>query len=338
MSIYSRQGVYWVDIRHEGRRIRQTTGTADAKEAQRVHDELKASLWRNKYLGEKVPHTFAQAVDKWVTEHSEKRSLVTDSFRLQWLLKHVGDTRLDRIDESTVEALIDLKKKERWQGRAISNATVNRTLSALSVILKSAVEWAWLDRAPTIRTLKEVKTTPRYFNRAQVVAMVAELPMTHACIFAFALATGQRAHNILSLKWAQVDIENCCFWIRGEEFKNASAHNVPLNAEALAVLKLCAGADDEFVFVARGGKPLKQISGEAWYQAMDRAGIPRGGRKNYTFHHTRHTWASFHTMNGTPKEALLALGGWKTSSMVEVYAHLAPGFAAQYAGNTGINR
>lgn len=75
------------------------------------------------------------------------------------------------------------------------------------------------------------------------------------------------------------------------------------------MLKLCHGDHEEFVFVARGRKPLKRMSGEAWYQALDKAGIPYGTRKGFTFHHCRHTWASFHTMNGTPKEALLALGG-----------------------------
>jgi integrase len=338
MSLFSRGDTWWVDIRHKNQRIRKTTGTSDRAEAQRVHDELKAALWRNKYLGEKIPHSFAQAVDKWCAEHTEKRSIETDAHRLLWLVERIGDLQLDQIDEEVVEELIELKKAEKFQGRAISNSTVNRTLSALSVIFKAAVAWRWLERVPPIRRLTEADSTPRFFSREQVVAMVSNLPLPHACIFSFALATGQRASNVLNLRWQEVDLENCCFWILGENFKNGQAMNVPLNAEALAVLKLCEGWHDEYVFVARGHKPLKRISGDAWYRAMDKSGIPRGGRKNFTFHHTRHTWASFHMMNGTPKEVLLALGGWKTANMVERYAHLAPGFAAQYAGNTKINR
>lgn len=38
------------------------------------------------------------------------------------------------------------------------------------------------------------------------------------------------------------------------------------------------------------------------------------------------------------EEVLLALGGWKTANMVERYAHIAPGFAAEYAGNVKISR
>lgn len=338
MSIYLRGDVYWIYLSHQGRRIRKTTGTSDKEAAQRLHDELKASLWKKQNLGEQFPYTFAQAVEKWVDENSGKRSIETDAFRLSWLVERIGDTKLRDINEDVIEGLITAKKREKVRGVAVSNATVNRTLSALSVILKAAVAWRWLDRLPTIRRLKETLPTPRFFTRDQVVALVSHLPLTHACIFAFALATGQRMSNILQLRWSQVDIENACFWIAGEDFKNGQAHNVPLNADALAVLKLCDGNHDEFVFVARGHKPLKRMSGEAWYRALAEAGIEHGKRKGYTFHHCRHTWASFHTMNGTPKEALLELGGWKTSNMVERYAHLAPGYAAQYANNTTLTR
>lgn len=338
MSLTLRGGIYWIDLRHQGKRFRKTTGTSDKEAALRLHDELKASLWRKENLGEQLPYTFAQAVDKWVSENDHKRSIDTDATRLAWLVDKVGNVKLRDLDEDTVEHLITTKKKETWRGQPVSNATVNRVLSALSVVLKAARAWKWVDKVPTIRTLDEGKQTPRFFTREQAVALVSHLPMLHACIFSFALMTGQRMSNVLGLRWADVDLENCCFWIRGEDFKNASAHNVPLNAEALAVLKLMQGQSDTWVFVGRGSRPLKRMSGDAWYRALDAAQIPHGSRKGFTFHHTRHTWASFHVMNNTPKEVLLALGGWKTSSMVERYAHLAPGFAAQYAGNVKISR
>jgi integrase len=338
MPIFLRNGVYWIDIRHNGQRFRQTSGTSDKEAALRLHDELKASLWKKKNLGEQLPYTFAQAVDKWLGENSHKRSISTDACRLTWLVERIGATKLRDIDEDVVERLITAKKKETWRGQPVSNATVNRTLSALSVILKAARVWKWLDKVPLVRTLDEGKQTPRVYTREQVVSLVSHLPLLHACIFSFALMTGQRMSNVLQLRWEDVDLENCCFWIRGEDFKNAESHNVPLNAEALATLKLVEGRSDAWVFAGRGAKPLKRMSGEAWYRALEAAKIPFGRRKGFTFHHTRHTWASYHMMNNTPKEVLLALGGWKTANMVERYAHLAPGFAAQYAGNVRISR
>lgn len=57
------------------------------------------------------------------------------------------------------------------------------------------------------------------------------------------------------------------------------------------------------------------------------------GRETSTFrwHDLRHTWASWHIMNGTPVEVLQKLGGWEKLEMVLKYAHLAPEHLAGFA-------
>ena len=45
----------------------------------------------------------------------------------------------------------------------------------------------------------------------------------------------------------------------------------------------------------------------------------------------RHTWASWHRQSGTPTHELQRLGGWRSSVMVERYAHLAPDHLAKAA-------
>lgn len=71
MSLYRRPGssLWWVNISHAGRRLRESTGTADRKEAQRIHDELKARLWKTtpKLRG----YTWGKAVDLWC-EHAPR--------------------------------------------------------------------------------------------------------------------------------------------------------------------------------------------------------------------------------------------------------------------------
>jgi integrase len=63
---------------------------------------------------------------------------------------------------------------------------------------------------------------------------------------------------------------------------------------------------------------MKQI-GSAWKHALAKAEI-----ENFRFHDLRHTWASWHVMNGTSLQELMELGGWKSYEMVLRYAHLAP--------------
>jgi integrase len=59
--------------------------------------------------------------------------------------------------------------------------------------------------------------------------------------------------------------------------------------------------------------------GSAWERSLCRAGIA-----DFRFHDLRHTWASWHVMNGTSLQELMELGGWKSYEMVLRYAHLAP--------------
>jgi integrase len=74
------------------------------------------------------------------------------------------------------------------------------------------------------------------------------------------------------------------------------------------------------------GKPIRQVSTKAWYQALRRAGID-----DFRWHDLRHTWASWHVQNGTPLHALQELGGWESAEMVRRYAHLNAEHLAPYA-------
>ena len=74
------------------------------------------------------------------------------------------------------------------------------------------------------------------------------------------------------------------------------------------------------------GKPLGSANTLAWRKALKRAGI-----ENFRWHDLRHTWASWHRQAGTPTHELQRLGGWRSSVMVERYAHLAPEHLAKAA-------
>ena len=67
------------------------------------------------------------------------------------------------------------------------------------------------------------------------------------------------------------------------------------------------------------GKQVVQVNTKAWRKALQRAGII-----DFRWHDLRHTFATWHREAGTPTHELQRLGGWKTQSMVERYAHVAP--------------
>ena len=111
-------------------------------------------------------------------------------------------------------------------------------------------------------------------------------------------------------------------WVHADEAKGGEAIGVPLNDDAVAVLRAELGKHPLRVFTFKG-KPLGQANTRAWRNALKRAGI-----RNFRWHDLRHVWATWHVMAGTTMAELQELGGWKSGQMVRRHAHLAPGAIA----------
>ena len=141
----------------------------------------------------------------------------------------------------------------------------------------------------------------------------------------FAFATGLRQANVVGLKWSHVNLDTGHAWVDADKSKNGRPIAVPLNATAVDVLHRQLGKHPERVFTY-AGKPVLRANTRAWGNALKRAGI-----ENFRWHDTRHTWASWHRQSGTPTHELQRLGGWRSSVMVERYAHLAPDHLAKAA-------
>ena len=163
-----------------------------------------------------------------------------------------------------------------------------------SILRKCVRKWQWLDRAPTVRMLKEPTRRIRYLTHLEADRLLAELPQHPRDMAAFSLASGLRAANITGLRWSAVDLDRHLAWVHPDEAKARRAIPVPLNGEAVAVLQKQIGKHREVVFTFKG-KPVEQVSTAAWYKALGRAGI-----ENFRWLNLRHTWATWHIQGGTP--------------------------------------
>ena len=127
------------------------------------------------------------------------------------------------------------------------------------------------------------------------------------------------------LEWSHVNLDTGHAWVGAAQSKSRRPIAVPLNATAVKVLRRQLGKHSERVFTCRG-RPISWANTLAWREALKRAGI-----ENFRWHDLRHTWASWHRQSGTPTDELQRLGGWRSSVMVERYAHLAPDHLAKAA-------
>ena len=116
-----------------------------------------------------------------------------------------------------------------------------------------------------------------------------------------------------TMRWSDVDLERRTAWVHADEAKGGTAIGVPLNDEAIAVLREEIGKHRDRVFTFRR-RPLANANTKAWKNALRRAGI-----EHFRWHDLRHVWATWHLMAGTTLGELQELGAWKSEAMVRRY-------------------
>lgn len=314
MALYARNKMWWIDLAHSGKRIQKSTGTSDKVAAQELHDQLKADLWRQNKLNEKPERLWYEAVVKWlgVCKRRSKRSMEEAKFHLKWLDPYLSNKRLSEIDDTLIDEIIEAKKET-----GVTAVTVNRMLEVLRAVLnKAATKWGWIDKVPSISLLDEGHERERWLTKEEAHRLLKELPPHLSDMAAFSLLTGLRKANVLGLKWRNVDLVRRHAFVSASQSKTRTAIPVPLNDEAVNIIRKQMGKNIEYVFTYEG-KPVKQCNTAAWRKALKRAEI-----ENFHWHDLRHTWASWHVQNGTSLQELQQLGGWCSFEMVLRYAHL----------------
>jgi len=127
--------------------------------------------------------------------------------------------------------------------------------------------------------------------------------------------TGMRRGELLALRWSSVDTKGKQLTVEGSTSKSQQTRHIPLNAEALEVLKHWKGqaSDTERVF------PVDTSFKTAWSALLERAKISR-----FRWHDLRHHFASRLVQAGVPLNTVRELLGHGSLAMTLRYAHLAP--------------
>ncbi|MDJ0087656.1 tyrosine-type recombinase/integrase [Pantoea allii] len=361
MSIFRRGSVWYGSYTTPGgKRIKESLGTEDRKQAQELHDRRKAELWRIERLGDFPDVTFEEACLRWLEEKAHKKSLDADKGRIGFWLMHFEGVLLKDITEAKIYAAVsrmtNRKAKERFEQRAISMAkkgieagtykpeavstsTKAKHLALMKALMRAAErEWKWIEKSPVIKVPQERNKRVRWLEPAEAQRLINECPEPLKSTVEFALATGLRRSNIVDLKWQQIDLQRKVAWIYPEDSKSGRAIGVAMNDMAESVLRRQIGRHSIWVFVhtesvkrndgtsTASVRKMRVDSNTAWRAALKRAGI-----EDFRFHDLRHTWASWLIQAGVPLSALQEMGGWESIEMVQRYAHLAPNHLTEHA-------
>jgi integrase len=314
----SQEGVYrrpdsrywWINATlSNGKRIRQSAGTEVKTEAEAYLAKLRHESYLESFLGIKPKHSWQEAVVRYLAIKSSLRSFDDVRRIIRMLDKYLGHLMLHEI---TGDVIWSVAQGELSKGN--KPATVNRYLATIRSLLRMARdEWQWIDTFPKVRLLGGEVERDRWITRQEANRLIAYCPEHLAALVRFALATGCRASEIKGLEWDRVDLSRQTAWLN--QTKNGTPRGVPLNADAVEVLRNLIGKHPVYCFTYMG-KPIKwELSNDAWHNALKKADI-----QDFRFHDLRHTWASWHRQAGTSCDELKDLGGWKSREMVDRYA------------------
>jgi integrase len=127
--------------------------------------------------------------------------------------------------------------------------------------------------------------------------------------------TGLRRGELLKLRWSSIDFTRQLLTVEGANAKTRQTRHVPLNDEALSVVRRWreqSGGGPRVFEIATGLKT-------AWSHLLKRAQITE-----FRWHDLRHHFASRLVQRGVPLNTVRDLLGHSSIAMSLRYAHLAP--------------
>jgi integrase len=233
------------------------------------------------------------------------------------ILPALGRMKVAAVSHADVDGL-----HHRLGARAPTHA--NRTIAVLSRMLSLAVRWGWRADNPCrgIERNQEAKRT-RYLTGPEIARLSQALDelrdQNAANAVRLLLLTGARQGELLSARWADIDLE-AAVWVKpGATTKQRTEHRVPLSAAAVQLLtEMRAQADDDavYIFPARGGGHRPHLN-EAWIRVRKAARL-----EGVHLHDLRHAYASILASAGLSLPVIGALLGHSTAATTHRYAHL----------------
>ena len=104
--------------------------------------------------------------------------------------------------------------------------------------------------------------------------------------------------------------------------KNGETRHVPLTSTVRAIVGSLARPLNGTALVFPNSEGKRDLR---WPEKTVPAAVADAQIEDFRFHDLRHTFASRLAMEGVDLLTIKDLGGWKTLSMVQRYAHLSPG-------------
>ena len=211
--------------------------------------------------------------------------------------------------------------------RPVTPATANREYAFLKHVYNVAIRDGKTERNPVakLKMLREPSGRVRYLSDEEEQALLEKLPTADdRDRLRVLLQTGLRKSEFLGLRWKDVDLKAGVLTI--PRSKHGESRHVPMTSDVRAILARRPRSLDASALIfpnSLGNTDLR------WAEKDFPAAVDEAEIRDFRLHDTRHTFASRLAMEQVDVLTIKELGGWKTLSMVQRYAHLSPGHQRQ---------
>ena len=308
--------VYRVLIRKKG--FKSITKVFSSKRmaiqfANRVESSNEALL---AFGGEnKTKHSLGDVVQDYLAREYKGKDYKKQSTRLSFWVKSIDVKPISDISISDVsEAMLRLPN-------GLSNATINRYKSALSVVFNYACRQYNLTSNP----VGLIPSKPEDNHRVRYLSTLEKNRLLQACgvaawsklylLVLMAITTGARRGELLGLRWNDIDFERQTAYVKTT--KNGQPKVLPLTNDVVNELTRFRQQDSSLIFNSEVKSDKAFCFNKQWKKALNEAEVD-----NFRFHDLRHTTASYLAMSGASLLEIADVLGHKQIQMTKRYAHL----------------
>lgn len=262
---------------------------------------------------------------RWADTKAERTSTLNAYNIMRFFGPHV---KLTSLTTQEIERFITNQKQQ-----GLSNATINRKLACLSVILKTSEDNGYTTGNPKLIRRKEYKGRDRYLTSAEeetIIKLFTQFNQNENLdIFLCLLDTGMRISELLNLQYRDIAFTQGKHGvINVYKTKNNRPRGIPMTERVNAILKKRLSNTDSNT----GQRIFPNSTQSSFRVAWDRIRVLMNLDNDPQFvpHILRHTCASRLVSKGVPLAVIQQWLGHLSIQSTMRYSHLAPTALYQY--------
>lgn len=292
-----RGNVWYFEFTYRGKRYYERIGNVSKSVAKEIASKIRADIIRGVYIPpDSNQKPFSELVkayrDYYLTHTQAKEHAIKEHLRkIDAIEKFFGNRTVGEI----TTALIEQFKKELKEKSKMSEVSINKYLAVLRSIFRKAKELdLYKGEIPKINFFKaKAKEIVRYLTPEEANRLLEVSPIHLRRIILFALLTGMRAGEIISLRWENIKKNEIV--LESKSTKSKRQYTYPITEDLRKLLDEIRkeqkekGIEHGFVFTNSFGKPYTRLG----YRRAFKTALRKAGIENFRFHDLRHTFASW---------------------------------------------